>query len=242
MFYVMVVIVAILIGLSKGGMGAGLAVLTAPLLSQVMPVPDAVSLALPLLIIADVFALKIYWKTWDMYYIKLLLPTAIIGILIGTFLLANLPDDVLRRLLGIFVLFFVIYKQFGDRLISARYTPQGWHGYIAGLVAGVGSAVANVGGPPFTIYLLMQNLTPVAFVGTTTLFFALLNVIKIPPLIVAGLMDWEVLLRVAWVIPLLPIAVWVGRAIINRIQQATFERLMLIVLTITATYLLISPT
>lgn len=233
--------VALLIGLSKGGMGAVLAVLATPLLSQVMPVQNAISLALPMLIIADVFALRAFWNKWNMYYIKLLLPTSVIGILIGTYLLANLSDDVLRRILGLFVLIFVVYKLFGDRLTKLEYQPRAWHGILAGGVAGTGSAVANVGGPPFTVYLLLQKLDPLTFVGTTTLYFALVNLIKLPPLIAAGIMNWNVLLGTLWALPILPIGVWVGRKIIHKINQHNFELIMLIALTITALYLLIVP-
>ncbi|MDX2160512.1 MAG: sulfite exporter TauE/SafE family protein [bacterium] len=240
-FVAVVAFVALLIGLSKGGLGAVLAVLSTPLLSQVMPVADAISLALPMLIIADLFALRVYWRQWDMHYIRLLLPTSVVGILVGTFMLANLPDDVLRRLLGLFVLFFVGYRLLADRLSSIAYQPRNWHGTVAGFIAGTGSAVANVGGPPFTIYMLLQNIAPLAFVGTTTLYFALVNLIKLPPLVAAGLMDIDVLLRAAWVLPLLPVGVWAGRKVINRINQRTFERLMLIVLSVTAIYLLVAP-
>lgn len=236
-----IALVALLIGLSKGGMGAVLAVLATPLLSQVMPVRDAISLALPLLIIADIFALRAFWKQWDMYYIKLLLPTSVIGILIGTYLLANLPDDVLRRLLGLFVLLFVVYKLFGDRLTRLAYQPRRWHGLLAGGIAGTGSAVANVGGPPFTIYLLLQKLPPLTFVGTTTLYFALVNLIKLPPLIAANIMDWNVIVGALWALPILPFGVWVGQKIVRRINQRTFELIMLAALTVTALYLVLAP-
>jgi hypothetical protein len=239
-FVLVVAFVALLIGLSKGGMGAVLAVISTPLLSQVMPVADAISLALPMLIIADLFALRVYWKKWDARYIWLLLPTSIIGIIIGTALLANLPDNVLRFLLGLFVLLFVIYKLIGDRLLNVDYQPRDWHGYLVGGIAGAGSAIANVGGPPFTMYLLLQNLPPLTFVGTTTLYFAVINILKVPPLIVAGLMDWDVLLSVLWALPLLPLGVWIGGTLIRRIDQRSFERLILAVLTFVAIYLLIS--
>lgn len=241
MFHVVVLSVTLLIGLSKGGMGAVLAALAIPLLSEVMPISDAISISLPMLIIADVFALRAYWKTWDLRYIKLLMPMSIVGILIGTFLLTSLDDEVLRRLLGIFVLIFVVYKLFDKRITSVQYQHHNWHAHLVGLVAGIGSAVANAGSPPFTIYLLLQNITPIVFVGTTTLYFALINLLKIPPLILTGILDWEVLLNVIWVFPVLPLGVWLGRKIINRINQLVFERLMLVVLAITAVYLLVSP-
>src|ERR1700690_2248230 len=96
-FYVVLIIVAVLVGLSKGGMGAVLGVLVTPLLNVVMPPVAAISLALPLLMIGDIFALRTYWKTWNMHYVRLLLPMAIIGIVIGTILLKTLDSTTLRH-------------------------------------------------------------------------------------------------------------------------------------------------
>ncbi|MBE2271079.1 MAG: sulfite exporter TauE/SafE family protein [Anaerolinea sp.] len=238
-YVIILILVSVLIGLSKGGMGAVLAVLATPLLSQVMPVADAIGLALPMLMVADVFALWVYRNTWDMRYIKLVLPFAVIGIVIGTVLLANLPNQTLKHILALFTLAFAVYKLAGDRFISAEYQPRDWHGYVAGIVSGTGSALANVGGPPFTIYMLLQNLSPQTFVGTMTLFFALVNAIKLPGLMIAGLMDFSKLIGIAWVLPILPLGVWVGRYFVKRINQLAFERFMLVVLVIVAVYLLV---
>jgi uncharacterized membrane protein YfcA len=232
------IIVCLLIGLSKGGLGAGLAVLAMPLLAQVMPVSAAQSTALPLLIVADWFALWVYRSTWDMRYIWRLLPFAVIGIVVGTTLLTWLPNETLKQLVALFTLLFVVYRLVGDRLLTAQYTPRLWHAYVAGGVSGVGSALANVGGPPFTAYLLMQKLDPLPFVGTTTLFFAIVNLIKLPGLIWAGIFDLDSLLAVIWVLPILPLGVWIGRFVVKRINQRAFDRFMLGVLVIVALFLL----
>src|SRR5579871_2675942 len=99
-FYVVLILVALVIGLSKGGMGAVLGVLVTPMLSLVMPVATAISLALPLLMIGDLFALWSFWKTWDWHYIRLLLPFAIFGIVIGTYLLEKLDNTSLKHILA----------------------------------------------------------------------------------------------------------------------------------------------
>lgn len=240
-YYVVVIIATALIGLSKGGLGAVLGVLVTPLLSQIMPVPDAISLALPLLMVGDVFALWFYWKTWDMHYIRLMLPAAVIGIIIGTYLLKQLDDLTLRHILGVFTLGFVIYRLLSNRLRALNYHPRDWHGYLGGAASGLGSALANNGGPPFTAYLLLQELSPEAFVGTTTLFFAVVNLIKLPGLIFAGLMDFSKLLGVIWVLPVIPISVYIGRIVIGRINKQVFEAFMLIVLVIASYVLLFVP-
>ncbi len=237
-FYVILIVVALVVGLSKGGMGAVLGVLATPLLSLVMPVTSAISISLPMLMIADVFALWFYWKTWDMHYIRLLVPTAVLGVVVGTVLLTMMDNVTLRHVLGVFTLIFVIYKIADRWLRSLDYQPRDWHGYLAGAASGLGSTLANTGGPPFTAYMLLQDVSPTVFVGTTTLFFAIVNALKVPGLIVTHIMDLSRLLSVAWVLPLIPVGVFTGRWLIQRINKASFEWLMLVFLVIAAAVLL----
>jgi uncharacterized membrane protein YfcA len=238
-FYVVLILVALVIGLAKGGMGAVLAVLATPMLSLVMPVATAISLSLPMLMIADAFAIWFYWNTWDMHFIRLLVPSAVLGIIVGTALLATLDNTTLRHLLGIFTLAFVLYRVADRWLKALDYQPRQWHGYVAGAASGLGSALANTGGPPFTAYMLLQNVSPPVFVGTTTLFFTIVNIVKLPGLVLAGLFDFSSLLQVAWVVPLIPIGVYTGRWMVQRVNRATFDWIMLVVLVIAAAALLL---
>lgn len=235
-----VVTAALLIGLSKGGLGGPIPVaLTTPILSQVLPVPQAVSLALPLLIIADVFALWAYWKQWDMRYVRLMLPWAIVGIVAGQWILASLPDEPLRLVLGIFTLVVVLYKFGLNRLSGVAYQPRDWHGYLAGGASGFASALANVGAPPWTAYMLLQKISPVMFIGTTTIFFSIVNLLKLPGTIVTGLLDFSLFFQILWVVPLIPIGVWIGRRFVNWVDPAQFERLMLLLLFIMSIVLIL---
>jgi hypothetical protein len=238
LYYVVIALVALLIGLSKGGIGQVLGVLITPLLTFVMPVTQAVALALPLLIFGDLFSLWAFWKKWDMRYIRLMLPTAVIGIVIGTLLLTVLPDIALRRILGIMTLLYVVYRLLADRLKALAYQPRNWHGVAAGGAAGVGSALANVGALFYTVYMLLQPVEPVIFAGTATLFFFIINILKIPGFIVAGLFDLNLFLQVAWLLPLIPIGVFIGRWLVNRMPQKAFEQLMLVILTLAALVLI----
>jgi len=238
-FVLMVALVGLLIGLSKGGMGAAIVVAVTPLLSMVMPVADAISLALPLLLIADVVAIALYWNTWDWAYVRQMLPPAVIGIVVGTLLLVVLPDLTLRRVMGILVLSFVVYRLISSRLNTLAYRPQPWHGAVVGGASGLGSALANSGAPPFMAYMLLQPISPPVFVGTTTLFFALVNAIKLPGLLLTDLLHIEDLMQTLWVIPIILGGVFLGRWMVRRINQHWFDRLMLAVLTAAALILLL---
>lgn len=237
----LIIFIGIFIGLVKGGLTGpiGGAVIL-PLLSQTMSVPQAAGITLPLLIVGDIFAMRFYWREWDIRLVKLLLPAAIVGIVIGISLLVALPDNALRVLLGIFTILIIIYKFVGDTLTKVEYQHKNWHGYLAGFASGLTSALANLGGPPITAYLLLQKLKPTAFVGTMTLFFFIVNLLKVPGFLSAGFIDIPTLISIAWVIPLIPVGVWIGRFAIGKVNRLWFERAMMVLLLWASVNLLLS--
>jgi hypothetical protein len=234
MAYILVILLGtLLIGLSKGGLGGPVPVaLVTPLLSQVMPAAQAVGIALPLLMVGDLFALWAYWRRWDTRQIKLLLPMAVIGVVMGTLLLASLAgqDLLLRRILGLFTLLVVIYKVGSERLRKLEYRSRRWHSWLVGWLSGFGSALANVGAPPFTAYMLLQNISPVAFIANTTLLFAIVNALKLPGVLLTGVLDLNQFIGVLWALPLIPPSIWLGRKFVDWVNPQIFEQLMVVLL------------
>jgi uncharacterized protein len=218
-----------MIGLAKGGLG-GLGALLTPLLALVLPVALAVGVLLPMLMVGDVFALYMYWKEWDVDLVKRMLPAGVIGALAGTVLLAWLPPDGLRILLGIFVLVVVAYKLLSDRIQAIRYEPKPWHAPAAGLLAGVASGMFNSGGPAFNSYLLLQKSKARPFIATSAIYFALLNLIKVPGFLYTGVLDVSLLLSLWWVFPFIPIGIWVARLTLTRLSPSGFEWIIIALL------------
>lgn len=239
---VMFAAVGILVGLSKGGLGGPVPVaLTVPLMSLAIDPQIAVALVLPLLLFADVFALYFYWKRWDRSYLKLMLLPGLIGVAVGTLVLKDIDALTLKRIIGSLSLLALSFKIASERLASLEYKPRGWHGYFAGWASGFGSTIANVGAPPFATYLLLQpQMTPIRFVGTTTLFFTVMNLTKLPSFIAIGILDIDRLLGIAWVFLLIPPAVMTARYLIGRINQRLFEWLMMAPLALLSIALLLS--
>lgn len=226
-FYVMTAAVAFLIGLSKGGLGGTLGALATPLMALVMPADQVIGLVLPILMFADIFAVALHWGNWNRKLVLLLIPGAIVGVTIGTFFITNAPTEMLRTALGVIILIFTIYKLFEKRIMrDLAYHGRDWHGILAGTVAGFSSALAHTGGPPVSIYLLLQKVTPAVFIATSALFFGILNWIKVPYYFYAGLFDWQQLIRIAWIMPLVPLGVWIGKRLSLRIDRQTFENII----------------
>lgn len=237
----MVALVALLIGFSKGGLGGTLGGLATPLMALVMPANQAIGLLLPILMIADAFAVASHWKRWDWRLIILLMPGAVLGVTIGTFFITNAPTGELKMVLGIIVLLFALYKLFEARLFTTlAYEAKDWHGILVGTVAGFSSALAHTGGPPISIYLLMRRIPTDIFNATSALFFAILNLVKVPYYIYAHLFDFQQMRGLIWLLPLLPLGVWGGKWAANKIRREVFEKVIVVILAVTALLLIFS--
>jgi uncharacterized membrane protein YfcA len=87
--------------------------------------------------------------------------------------------------------------------------------------------IANAGGAVMSVYLLGVRLEMLAFLGTTTWLFFVINVTKVPLSLGLGLLTWDGA-RIALVVaPFVVLGAWLGRELIKRIQQHQFEWLVL---------------
>jgi uncharacterized membrane protein YfcA len=234
---VVIAILGFMIGVAKGGFG-GLGALLTPILALVLPVASAVGVLLPMLMVGDVFAVSMYWKEWDLALVKRMLPAGVIGALAGTFLLSWLSPDGLRIILGIFVLVLVAYKFISDRIEAVRYVSRAWHAPAAGFLAGVASGMFNNGGPAFSSYLLLQKLKARPFIATSAIYFAILNLIKVPGFLYTGVLDLQLLFSLWWVFPFIPIGIWVARMALTRVSPAAFEWIIIVLLIFSSLWLL----
>ena len=239
LFYLMTALVALIIGLSKGGLGGMPGALATPLMALVMPADQAIGLLLPILMLADVFAVALHWRRWNGRLVWLLIPGAVVGVTIGTYFITNAPTRTLQIALGVIVLLFAVYKIFEKRILGLfHYQPRDWHGMVAGTITGFSSALAHTGGPPVSVYLLMQDILPGVFNATAAIFFLILNWIKVPYYWYAGLFNFQLLWQVAWILPLVPVGVWLGKQFSNKVNKETFDQVMVALLVIASILLI----
>lgn len=151
-----------------------------------------------------------------------------VGVSLATLVWTSFPLPILKKGLGGLVLIFTAYKLIEKRLLTKMtYQMRPWHGVLAGGVAGFTSTLAHAGGPPITIYLLLQKLDPLVYIATNGLFFCLLNWIKVPYFAAAGMFDWEWQLRLAPLALLTPAGVFSGKWMAKRINRRRFEQVVL---------------
>ena len=105
--------------------------------------------------------------------------------------------------------------------------PAGW---FWGAVAGFTSMIAHAGGPPFQIYVIPQRLPRDLFVGTGVMFFALVNLIKVPPYVALGQFTAENLLTSAVLFPLAIASTWAGVLLVRRVSGERFYDIVYVLL------------
>jgi len=234
---------AFLTGLSKGGLGGGLGALVTPILALAMPASLAIGIALPILIIGDMFAVAAHWGGWDRRIIWRLMPGTLIGVAAGSLVIGSLSPVIIQRVLGGAALLYTLYKLWSRWQASSAETQpvtDGMlHSSVFGAMTGFASALANAGGPIVTIYMLAKQVVPSVFVATLALYFAIVNLSKVPAYLGAHILSPEMAVLFVWAVPLIPLGVWSGKLLDKHIDMRTFETLMLVLLAVTGVLLLV---
>jgi uncharacterized membrane protein YfcA len=137
-----------------------------------------------------------------------MLPGVAVGVGIAWVLAAHLSEAVVRLIIGSIGFAFVLNAWFGRRSDAA--VPHAPSGVFWGAVAGFTSAFANAGGPPYQVYMLPQRLPKMTFVGTTTIFFATVNWLKVVPYFALGNFSGHGLLMSFALMPIAIAANFVG--------------------------------
>lgn len=212
-----------LTGLSKGGFGGALGGIAVPLLALATSPKQAVAIMLPILCLADVVGLKAYFGKWDLANLKVMLPGALIGILIGSLTFELLDEHLIGLLMGIIAVSFVLLG-----LINTSQTPrplQRGRGTALSTLAGFTSFVAHAGGPPVMMHLLPQQLEKLRYVATINMFFLLTNAMKLIPYTALGQFSRDNLLMSLMLAPIVPFGVWTGLWLQSRINHTWFYRI-----------------
>ncbi len=229
LFYAVAIPAVLIVGISKGGVGGGLGSIGVPLMALAVSPVQAAAIMLPVLCLMDLFGLRAYWRIWDRRNLGYMLPGAMAGIAIGTFSFRYLSDDAVRLIVGAVALVFVGYQQIGPRLLARaadhRSAPhRGW-GAFWGAVSGFTSFVAHSGGPPMHINLLPQRMDKTLYMGTTVVFFTIVNYVKLVPYGVLGQLSGDNLGTALILSPLAPLGIWLGVRFHHMLSDRAFYAL-----------------
>lgn len=239
-FYLAAIPAVILIGLAKGGF-AGLGALGMPIMALgVAPVRGA-AILLPILIVQDAIGVTAFRKTWDKNILLIMLPGAILGVGLGWLFAASVPADAVLAAVGAISILFGAYRLWaerGGRIAAARNSPF-WVGGLFGVATGFTSQIAHAGGPPYQMWVMPRRLPRDVFIGTTAIFFAALNWIKVPAYVALGQFTRSNMIATAVLLPLAILSSLAGVWLVRRVSAERFYTIVYVLMVVTGGKLLL---
>lgn len=229
-FYAVSVLAIALVGLSKGGLG-GMALIGVPLMALVMSPVRAAAIMLPILIVMDIVSLWAWRGHHDAVTLRNMLPGALAGVGVGWLTAAIVTVSAVRLIVGVVALLFFARwaaQQLGYRVAARRHSVLA--GSVWGAVSGFTSFVAHAGGPPYQVYALGLGQPPSLYVGTSVVFFAVINAVKLVPYLALGQFDAANLTASLVLLPVAPVATLAGAYLVRRMRPDVFYPLMYCVL------------
>ena len=225
-FFICAIASVVVVGISKSGFGAGLGVLSLPLMASQASLNEALAILLPLLIAIDLVGIRRFWKNANWRILKLILPAAFVGMLLGMVFFTVITPKVLTLFVGIFIMLFLIQMLVTSHFDLREAKPYPWLGRLMGLISGFTSFVAHNGGPPITIFMLREKLLPMAYTSTLGIFFAFINVGKLGPYAYLDLLNFKQLATSVILLPCVPVGVYLGFYLAEKISMKWYYRIV----------------
>jgi uncharacterized membrane protein YfcA len=212
--------------LIRGISGFGSGLVAIPLLAHLLPLQFVV----PWVLLLDFTAsLALGGRSQDRRAIDWreigwLLPTTLLGILIGVALLVNLPKSPLLIGLGLFVGAFGVRSLLflhGERCVAR------WWSLPAGMLGGIVGAMFGTGGPPYVIYLSRRIHNKRQLRATFSGLFILDGGLRVIIFGFSGLLNQESMLLACLAgLPILVSGLYVGHRIHLGLSNASMTRII----------------
>lgn len=224
-FWLAAMIAAALVGMSKGGVPV-VGMLGVPVLALVINPVVAAGLLLPVYVVSDMFGLYAYRHAFDRRVLSIVVPGAVVGIGIGWATASIVPEAAVTLLVGLIGFAFALNILLRKSVVVEPKRAEVAPGLFWGALAGFTSFVSHAGAPPYQVYTLPLGLSKAVFAGTTTIAFAIINLVKLVPYYALGQLNAGNL-KVAAVLALPSIiAVFVGVRLVKLMPEKLFFRLV----------------
>ena len=219
----------LLLGIGKSGI-KGLGVVIVTLMAIVFGGKTSTGILMPMMITADVFAVIYYHRHTQWFFLKKLLPTMAVGVLLGVWWGNDISEAVFKQVMAVFILLTVIVMIWMDRTKTFGI-PKHWaFASSMGLLSGITSMIGNLAGSFASIYFLAMRLPKNEFIGTAAWLFFIINVFKLPlHIFVWKTVTTETLQLNLILAPAIVLGFFLGIKLVKVINNELYRKLVLLV-------------
>lgn len=220
-FVVAVIFVAAFV---RSALGFGDAVLAMPLLAMAVGLKTATPLVAFMGPTISVLILARNWRRVEFKTAGRLIVATLLGIPVGIYGLARLPEAPLKIVLGALIL---LYGVFGlSRPGAGIKNESPWSPWLVGVTAGVLGGAYNTNGPPVVAYGVLRGWPPESFRATLQGYFLPTGLAILAGHGLAGLWTGEVLKAYAYALPAIVLGVFFGGLLNKKLSHEIFTKLV----------------
>jgi uncharacterized membrane protein YfcA len=221
LFYLIGLPAIFLVSLGRGAFGGGLAILGVPLLAFTVDPVTATFMMAPIVSASDPFTVWAFPpRTWSMPDLKWLVPGMIAGLCLGAVFVAEIDPRIVALGISIVILWFTARYFLRDRNAPSGHTPVNpVLALICSGLAGFTTFISHGGNPPIAYYLLPRGLPKTIYAGTMIALFLSANMVKLALYLWLNGSDLRVLLMAVALMPAVPLGVWAGKRLHDRLDQ-----------------------
>ena len=223
-FYLAAIPAVVLLGLAKGGF-AGIGILGVPLMALAISPVQAAAILLPILLVQDVVSVWVFRRDRDDRVLLQMLPGAALGVMAGFALAALVSVAMVELAVGVITLVFAVQRmRAGAATAAAVAAPL--CGVVMGAASGFTSQIAHAGGPPFQMHVVPLHMARDRFIGTSAIFFAVVNWMKVPAYWALGQFSAANLQSALVLMPLAIASTWAGVWLVKKVDAVNFYRVI----------------
>jgi len=226
-----VVVIIAVAGLAHGTLGFGFPLVSTPLVALLVDIKTAVLVTvLPNIAVNMISILRGgNWRASIGRYWPLAV-WVVFGTLLGSRLLLTVRHEPLQILLAVMIVVFLFQNRSGRLDWSWVRKRRALAAFVFGVTAGVLSGAVNVALPPLVIYLMTQDLSPIALTQTLNLCFVAGKMVQALALGISDAPSRGLLYASVPLIPLAAITVYAGMRVQSRIGAEAYVGLLRIAL------------
>ncbi|MFD1797493.1 sulfite exporter TauE/SafE family protein [Paracoccus aurantiacus] len=226
--WLLAILAALAVGMSKGGLSM-IGATAVPIMALSMSPVVAAGIMLPIYVVSDIGGLIAFRRSFDRRVLATMVPGALAGIGLGWATAHIVSDAIVMLIVGLIGLAFALNALIRRGGGTAR-APRFGAGSFWGMISGYTSFVSHSGAPPYQVYAQPLQLSSTAYAGTTTVFFAIVNAVKLIPYAALGQLSVDNLRISAVLIVPAVLGVWLGLKLLRIIPQKLFYKLITLAL------------
>ncbi|RPI05078.1 MAG: sulfite exporter TauE/SafE family protein [Zetaproteobacteria bacterium] len=214
----------------KGTTGMGFPLIATPMVALLVDLRTAYALLVLPNILMDTLQMargSFPWPIWRR--LSRMLAATAVGVFLGTRIFVSVSERFIYLALAAMIFVFLVSVYLRIRLT----VPPGWEGRLGpavGFTGGVLAGVTNVVGPITALYLLALGFEKREFVKAVASIFFITKASQLVAISRWGLYTAEILWWSVGLAAVALVAFWVGLRVQDRVPQATFGRIVNVLL------------